>query len=223
MPSASAVGTMCCVRPTLSLPPRTRSWRLAALPQLVDVDECGMMSLYGLRDDWLRWAKAAVVVDLFGQSADEQVQRLRKLGIPVVEDACEALGGGHRWRRRGVRLLPEQANHDVRGWRGVRERPAREADRGSGAGDAEPRTRAGWSDRGVGTNARMSEVHAALGLAQLSRMDESIYRRWVAAVEWYDPELRRCGVRTLADHPLSWFVYPVWFASRKVRTRCVQN
>lgn len=189
-----------------------------ALPQFVDVDECGMMSLYGLRDDWLRWAKAAVVVDLFGQSADEQVQRLRKLGIPVVEDACEALGGVAIGGDVGVfGFFPNKQITTceggvvcANGWRGKQIVDRVRAMRNHGRG---PDGRiVGW-----GTNARMSEVHAALGLAQLSRMDESIYRRWVAAVEWYDPELRRCGVRTLADHPLSWFVYPVWFASRKVR------
>jgi len=47
--------------------------------------------------------KAAIVVDLFGQCADLDpiVSECRRRGIPVIEDAAEALGATYKGRPRG--------------------------------------------------------------------------------------------------------------------------
>jgi len=47
--------------------------------------------------------RAAVVVDLYGQSADfgPIVAACKRFGVPIVEDAAEALGGSYRDRRTG--------------------------------------------------------------------------------------------------------------------------
>ena len=64
---------------------------------------------------------ALLPVHIFGYPAD--MPALERHGLPIVEDACEALGavhadgvGGRRPRpSRGVRLLRQQAAHDRRG------------------------------------------------------------------------------------------------------------
>ena len=100
-------------------------------------------------------------------------------GWAVIEDACEALGSsvggrplGQLRRRRRLRLLPEQADHDRRGRHGRDRRPDPRRH------DAEPPQPGPRRGRDVaahvrlGYNYRLDELSAALGVAQLERLDE---------------------------------------------------
>ena len=67
--------------------------------------------------------RAVVAVDIYGYPCE--LDELRAIcdrhGLALIQDACEALGARYRGRRarlaraaRGLRLLPEQADHDGR-------------------------------------------------------------------------------------------------------------
>jgi dTDP-4-amino-4,6-dideoxygalactose transaminase len=73
----------------------------------------------------------------------------------------------------------------------------------------------------VGINARMSELHAAMGLCVLPRVEEIIaYRRQCA--EWYDEGLSGMGMQRPAlppDLEYNYAYYPVMFSSHEAMIR----
>jgi perosamine synthetase len=141
---------------------------------------------------------ALLPVHIFGYPAD--VAALERLRLPIVEDACEALGAVHR---DGVAV-------------GARGHPAafgfyanKQLTTGEGGivTTADPAIKAridsernqgrapdmGWLDHDrLGFNYRLSDIACAIGLAQLERLDEllagraraaSLYREALAGVE----------------------------------------
>ena len=98
--------------------------------------------------------RALLPVHIFGYPAD--LPAFEALGLPIVEDACEALGAVHAdgtlggWTRasRGVRVLRQQAAHDGGGGHGDHRGPrARSASTPSATRAARP-TWAGWTTTG---------------------------------------------------------------------------
>ncbi len=78
--------------------------RLGARPVLVDIDPVS----YNLRPDAVRSAitprtKAVMPVHLYGQCAemDPILAAAREAGVPIVEDAAQAIGSGYRGRAAG--------------------------------------------------------------------------------------------------------------------------
>jgi len=130
---------------------------------------------------------AILPVHIFGYPAD--VPAFERMGLPLVEDACEALGALHA---DGVAV-------------GARGHPAvfgfyanKQITTGEGGmvtvGEAELKARMdsernqgrapdmGWLDHDrLGFNYRLSDIAAALGLAQLDRLDEMLAARAQAA------------------------------------------
>jgi dTDP-4-amino-4,6-dideoxygalactose transaminase len=83
---------------------------LGAEPVFIDSDAASWNMDPGLLTEELeacakrgRMPKAAIVVDLYGQCADYEplLAACRKHGVPVIEDAAEALGATHRDRLAG--------------------------------------------------------------------------------------------------------------------------
>ena len=121
----------------------------------------------------------------------------------MLEDACEALGAvdaegvrvGARGHLADLRLLRQQAadhgrGRDDRRRRRPRSRPACAAS----ATRAARRTWAGSTHDRLGFNYRLTELQAALGVAQLERLDELLAERArVAALYARAPGGARCG------------------------------
>lgn len=137
-----------------------------------------------LRAEGVRVA-AAMVVDLFGRCADygELIAELARREVPVLEDAAEAFGATHEGRSAGSF-----------GYAGVLSFNGNKIMTTSGGGmllsqdpeliamtrylSTQARQPVGWYEHtDVGYNYRLSNVLAALGRAQLSRLDEMIARR----------------------------------------------
>jgi perosamine synthetase len=166
---------------------------------------------------------ALLVVDIFGYPAE--LPRFRALadahGIELIEDACQALGateyGGRPVGARGhPTVFAFYPNKQVTTGEGG-------AVALSGQDDWElvkslsnqGRTGSGeWLTHGhLGFNYRMDELSAALGLAQLERLDSILERRAQVAARYAELLEPVEGVEPpLADdrdHVRSWFVYVV--------------
>jgi dTDP-4-amino-4,6-dideoxygalactose transaminase len=166
--------------------------------------------------------KAVLPVHAFGQPADTDpiIEIAREHSLFVIEDACEAIGSEYKGRRAGTlgdvgvfafypnkqmttgeggMLVTDRLDWDVL-FRSLR-------NQGRDVFDA-------WlTHRRLGYNYRLDELSAALGLAQLSRIDELLARRQQVA-EWYSDRLADIeGVEIPVLSPkttrMSWFVYVV--------------
>ncbi len=170
--------------------------------------------------------KAILAVDVFGRPANWA--RLRALaegyGLLLIEDSCEALGARYRlpngeWARAGglaeagaFAFCPNKQMTTGEGGIIVTDRDdvaalcrsMRNQGRDEGAG---------WLQHArLGYNYRLSDTNCALGLSQLSRIEEILAaRRQVAA--WYAEALSEVpGVSPPAageGEEISWFVYVV--------------
>ena len=162
---------------------------------------------------------AVLPVHVFGYPAD--IAALEELGLPIVEDACEALGatypdGTQVGSGRHPAVFAFYANKQITTGEGgavttpdpaVKERMDSERNQGR-APDM------GWLDHDrLGFNYRLSDIACALGLAQLERLAEllrarasvaNLYREALSGIEGLQlPCPDQGGVRR------GWFVYVV--------------
>jgi perosamine synthetase len=166
--------------------------------------------------------KAILPVDIFGYPCELDPLRAiaERHGLAVIEDACEALGAEYRGRPVGsfphpavFAFYPNKqvttgeggavAVHDEARWRLLKSL--------SNQGRADS---GGWLEHArLGWNYRLDELSAAVGLAQVERLDEIVARRTAAAARYAALLDGVEGVEPLcvddADHRRSWFVYPV--------------
>ncbi len=152
---------------------------------------------------------AAMTVDLFGRCADNSAVEagLAELDVPLVEDAAEALGAHRDGRAAGsfgsVAALSFNGNKIMTTSGGGMlvsddsELIARARYLSTQARQAAP-----WYEHTeMGFNYRMSNILAALGVGQLSRLDEMISRRRAIRQRYADELGTLPGVRILGrDH-----------------------
>jgi perosamine synthetase len=176
--------------------------------------------------------RAIVAVDIFGYPCE--LDPLRELcdrhGLVLVEDACEALGAEYRGRPLGShghlatfafypnkQMTTGEGGMVVTGsegeWKLLKSL--------SNQGRAED---AGWLDHErLGFNYRLSDLAAALGVAQLEKLDLLLELRAAAAARYGELLADVDGAEPLladdADHKRSWFVYPVQLAPELDRDR----
>lgn len=170
--------------------------------------------------------KAVLPVDVFGQPADFDpiCESARRYGLKVIEDACEALGGEYKARKAGTlgdhavfAFYPNKQITTGEGGLIVTDDDQSAAmmralrNQGRAPGDT-------WlSHTYLGYNYRLNEMSAALGLAQMNRLESLLARREQVA-EWYHARLTR--LEGLVESPqlapetsrASWFVYVVRLA-----------
>ncbi|MEV5209374.1 aminotransferase class I/II-fold pyridoxal phosphate-dependent enzyme [Micromonospora sp. NPDC053740] len=165
---------------------------IGARPVFVDCDPRTGNVDVGLVDDLVRRLRsrgervgAVVPVDMFGSCADytRLVPLCAEAGIPVVEDAAEALGSHHRGRSAGsfgqVAALSFNGNKIMTTSGGgmlVSDDAALLAKARHLATQAREPT-PHYEHRETGYNYRLSNLLAALGRAQLVRLDGMIARR----------------------------------------------
>jgi perosamine synthetase len=162
---------------------------------------------------------ALLPVHVFGYPAD--MPALERIGLPIVEDACEALGasyadGGPVGGRGHPAVFGFYANKQLTTGEGgmvtmsapaVKEQIDSERNQGR-APDM------GWLDHDrLGFNYRLSDIACALGLAQLERLDEMLAGR-ARVAERYREALENVEELTLpcedaGGYRRGWFVYVV--------------
>lgn len=165
---------------------------------------------------------AILPVHVFGQPCDMTsfLALATRLGCPVIEDACEALGAEHRGR-------PAGSFGDVAVFAFYPNKQMTTAEGGMIVTDSGPvaalcrslRNQGRGQDQDwlshvrLGYNYRLDELSAALGVAQLERLDQLIANRADVAAR-YDRALAAIdGVTRYSIAPsttrMSWFVYVV--------------
>jgi dTDP-4-amino-4,6-dideoxygalactose transaminase len=176
----------------------------------------------------VRWStvsgqlKAMMPVHAFGQPADMDpvLEAARTHGLSVIEDACEAIGAEYKGRRAGTlgdmgvfAFYPNKQMTTGEGGMIVTDdeqwanlfRSLR--NQGRDVFDA-------WLNHSrLGYNYRLDEMSAALGVAQIARIDELLSKRAQVAA-WYNTRLQD---EELIETPhiietttrMSWFVYVV--------------
>lgn len=166
--------------------------------------------------------RAILPVHAFGQPADMEpiLATARQHDLPVIEDACEALGAEYLGRPAGTlgdaavfAFYPNKQITTGEGGMIATNRQEWSAlfrslrNQGRDVFDA-------WLNHTrLGYNYRLDEMSAALGLAQFSRLDELLAKREQVA-GWYNVRLASLeGIDLPAIAPtttrMSWFVYTV--------------
>jgi perosamine synthetase len=167
--------------------------------------------------------KALVLVDLFGYPLEFDAFReiAARHGVAIVEDACEALGSTYRGRPVGsfghpavFAFYPNKqittgeggavALHDEGEWELVKSLANQgRTDRGET-----------FAHERIGYNYRLDELSAALGVAQLRKLDRILALRDQVAARYNALLADVEGVRLLCPddeiHRRSWFVYVVF-------------
>jgi perosamine synthetase len=195
-----------------------------ATPVFVDVDERTLnLDPAAVEAAITPRTKALVLVDLFGYplELDPFRELAERHGLAIVEDACEALGATYRGRPIGSFGHPAVFAFY----------PNKQVTTGEG-GAVALGTEAEWelvkslanhgrTDRGetfaherVGYNYRLDELSAAVGVAQLEKLDRILPLRDEVAGRYGELLADVEGVRLLCpdddDHRRSWFVYVVF-------------
>ena len=164
--------------------------------------------------------KAILAVDVFGQPADWDAIRAiaDRYGLILIEDSCEALGAEYKQRKAGsfgdygvFAFYPNKqittaeggmiVTNDARGGKLMQAL----RNQGRAPGDT-------WLQHTyLGYNYRLDELSAALGVAQMNRLEELLQKRQTVA-DWYFERLSEIqGIEVPYIAPettrMSWFVY----------------
>ena len=167
-------------------------------------------------------SRAVVAVDIFGYPCE--LEPLRELcerhGLALIQDACEALGAEYRGAPVGSHgpsavfaFYPNKqmttgeggivTTHDEAEWRLLKSL------RNQGRADG-----GGWLEHArLGYNYRLDDIRAAIGIAQLEKLDRILELRDAVAARYTELLAGIDGVEAPlandAEHRRSWFVYVV--------------
>ena len=165
--------------------------------------------------------KAILPVEVFGSPAgmDEVCQIAKKHNLTVIEDSCEALGSAIGGKKVGtfgtMSVFAFYPNKQMTTGEGgiILTNDDSLADvceslRNQGRGKS-----SGWlGHERLGYNYRLSDINCALGIVQLSRIEEIIAKRKQVA-KWYQQILAGDDRLTVPSEPdnceMSWFVFVV--------------
>lgn len=153
--------------------------------------------------------KAVVAVDLYGQCADYDriVPVCDRHGVPIVEDAAEALGAKYRGRPAGsfgeLAVLSFNGNKIITTSGGgmVVTTSTERADRIRYLATQARQPAPHYEHTEIGYNYRLSNLLAALGLAQLGRLDE---------ISQGKLDVHRTYVELLAPFEIEFMPTPDW-------------
>lgn len=203
-----------------------------AVPVFVDIDPLTLNINADLIEEKItRKTKAILPVHVFGHPANmEKILEIAgKYNLAVIEDACEALGARYHDKKAGsegdVSVFAFYPNKQITTGEGgiIATNDDHVASlcrsmRNQGRGSA-----SAWLDHQLlGYNYRMCELSAAVGVAQMERIDELLEKRRQVASEY---NKRLCcidGVRlpyVAPDVQMSWFVYVIRFSAGIDRDR----
>jgi len=173
-------------------------------------------------EEVVRRPKAILPVHAFGQPSDmDPITELsQQYGLKVIEDACEAIGAEYKGRKVGTlgdaavfAFYPNKQVTTGEGGMIVTEDEEWANRFRSLRNQGRDEFNAWLSHTRLGYNYRLDELSAALGLAQIGRIEELLAKRAQVA-GWYnerlaDEELIERPYTVSSTTHMSWFVYVV--------------
>ncbi|MGA2740800.1 MAG: DegT/DnrJ/EryC1/StrS family aminotransferase [Bryobacteraceae bacterium] len=170
--------------------------------------------------------RAIIVVHTFGCPVDLDpiLDIAARHGVPVIEDACEALGAEYQGKKAGgigdLGVFAFYPNKPITTGEGgmVVTRDRGLADTMRALRNQGRQTADGWLDHTLlGYNYRLSEINCALGLSQMQRLENILTQRENRAACYLEhlravPELT-LPVFQIADGRVCWFVFVVRLAA----------
>ncbi len=202
-----------------------------ATPVFVDIDPITLnLDPARVQEAITPRTKAILFVETFGNAAgiDKLVALAQRHEIALIEDACQAVGGRHRGRPLGsfgraavFSFYPNQQITTAEGGMVVTDddrladicRSLRNVGRPLGSNTLDPTCPGSWVvHERLGFSYRMSELHAALGVAQMERLDEILQLRRQVACLYFDKLMvhKDLILPTVDDvSETSWFAFVV--------------
>jgi perosamine synthetase len=208
-----------------------------AKPVFVDIDENSFNLDPGLLERAVTGRTRAVLpVHVFGEpcAMDELQAICRTRNLPLIEDACEAVGAEYRGRKVGTfgdasvfSFYPNKPMTMGEGAIVTTDNPQWASLIRSLRNQGRSNQGTGLSHELLGYNYRLNEMSAALGLSQLGRLDDLLARRQAIAT---------CYAELLRDVPgiaiksvlssttrISWFLYMIQLNPNIDRDRVIAH
>lgn len=205
---------------------------LGAKPVFVDIDPHTLnLDAKKIEEKITEKTKAILPVHVFGVPCDmEEINRLaHKYGLRVIEDACEAIGARYKGRKVGTFGLAgvfafypnKQLTTGEGGIVVTDSKPMAELMRSLRNQGRKNNGR--WlAHERLGYNYRLSDIHAALGISQMKRIDQILEKRQRVA-SWYAEHLSQVEEIELPPWPkeaeVSWFVFVIRLNPRYKKSR----
>ncbi|WP_203289890.1 DegT/DnrJ/EryC1/StrS family aminotransferase [Metabacillus sp. cB07] len=166
--------------------------------------------------------KAILVVHIFGHpcNMDKIMEIALKYDLKVIEDACEALGATWKGKLAGTfgdagifAFYPNKQITTAEGGMLVTQKKDLYEVCASLRNQGRNISNEWLIHERLGYNYRLSDVHAAIGIGQMERLQEILAKRKKAADHYRSLiDHHQVPVAYLTEHPdaeISWFVYPV--------------
>ncbi len=179
--------------------------------------------------------KGILAVDVFGHPAEwgDLESIAQEYGLALIDDSAEALGSKYRNRPAGAfgnaGVFAFYPNKQITTGEGgvIVTDDSRLAELCRSMRNQGRDETGEWLDHArLGYNYRLSDLHAALGVAQLERLDEILSKRAQVAA-WYTERLLEVPYLTTPvrrpDAEVSWFVYVVRLNQGSRRTKVAQQ
>ena len=183
---------------------------IGASPVFADVDhDDWCLSSESFKECITSHTKAVIVVDLYGNMPkwDRIIEIANHYGIPIIEDAAEALGSSYYGKKAGTlgkvgvfsfhgskTITTGEGGMLVTNDKEIYERALLLRDHGRIPGE-----KMFWNGE-IAYKYKMSSLQAALGLAQMERVDELVGRKR-EIFSWYKELLKDCEGMTLNIEP----------------------
>jgi len=198
-----------------------------AVPVFVDIDPVSLnIDASKIESKITGKTKAILPIEIFGNPAgiDKVCEIAQKHNLAVIEDSCEALGSALNGKKVGtfgtVSVFAFYPNKQITTGEGgmiltdddyLADMCVSLRNQGRGKDSS-------WlSHERLGYNFRLSDINCALGIAQLSRIDEIKAKRKQVA-KWYQEMLAGEGRLIVPTEPagcdISWFVFVVRLAEK---------
>lgn len=210
---------------------------VGAVPVLVDVDETLTLNPEAVRKAITPRTKAIMPVHMCGSMADlDALQAIcKEYNLLLLEDACQSIGGTYKGRSLGTIGDAGTFSFDF-----VKTMTCAEGGVVM-TNNADVYTKCdGYSDHGhdhlgadrgadlhpfIGYNFRISELHSAVGLAQIKRLDEflSIQKKNHGLLKTYLQQVPEISFRRIPDLAGDSCSFLCWFLPDENKTRAVVN